>query len=423
MTPRQILDLRASEIRARMAELGGADDLTDESRAEVETLRKEYRDTETKITAQMISDDSPENKVTIESSEGKEVVELRERSTLAGYIDAQLGGKESDGAEAEFRSALFGDGVGGATDVPLAMLLSPAEFRDFAATPLETRAVTTVAAAAITESNQDSIAGRVFNRSVPSFLGINPVSVPVGAKGLPRLSGGTTFSQQAKSGSQAAVAGVFEGVEISPLRGTGSYEIRKEDIALLSGYEEAMRRDLREGLMNLMNDQVVNGTGTSPDVQGIRQAIAGTPATNPANVDDASEILAQFVSLIDGLYATNPSEIRAVMAGDIYQHCATQRFGTEGSSAWDYLNERLGALMVNSIIPSKDAGTSIGMALCHKSGYPERSATLAVWSNIELTTDPYTLSQAGEVRIVATMLWNFQIEAAEAFANLKIRTT
>ena len=43
MTPLGSLELRAGEIRRRLAAIGGMDgDLTDETRAELDTLRREY---------------------------------------------------------------------------------------------------------------------------------------------------------------------------------------------------------------------------------------------------------------------------------------------------------------------------------------------------------------------------------------------
>ena len=90
-----------------------------------------------------------------------------------------------EGPEAEFRAATLGNRAE-AHHLPIDMLLSPVEFRQMQ-TPVEDRAVTSVADAALTEGNQQTIAGRVFARSIATFLGIPMPTVGVGVVGYPRL--------------------------------------------------------------------------------------------------------------------------------------------------------------------------------------------------------------------------------------------
>ena len=51
------LALRASEIRVRLSELAGEEALTDETRSELEKLRKEYGDVETRAQCAIIAED------------------------------------------------------------------------------------------------------------------------------------------------------------------------------------------------------------------------------------------------------------------------------------------------------------------------------------------------------------------------------
>ena len=46
MTPLQTAEVRAGEIRIRLSEIGGMAELTEETRAELDTLRTEYTDVE-----------------------------------------------------------------------------------------------------------------------------------------------------------------------------------------------------------------------------------------------------------------------------------------------------------------------------------------------------------------------------------------
>ena len=59
MTPPQTLENRASEMRARLSELGGLEDFTDETRAELAALRRERQDNEPKRNALRTAGDGP----------------------------------------------------------------------------------------------------------------------------------------------------------------------------------------------------------------------------------------------------------------------------------------------------------------------------------------------------------------------------
>ena len=58
MTPLQTLEIRASEIRTRLSEMGGIADLTDEHRSELDRLRNEYQDNERRQSAMKIAGDA-----------------------------------------------------------------------------------------------------------------------------------------------------------------------------------------------------------------------------------------------------------------------------------------------------------------------------------------------------------------------------
>ena len=63
MTPIQTLEIRAGEIRKRLADIGGMADLTDEIRSELETLKAEYTDNDSRQTALKIAGDVPSEPV------------------------------------------------------------------------------------------------------------------------------------------------------------------------------------------------------------------------------------------------------------------------------------------------------------------------------------------------------------------------
>ena len=57
MTPIQQLEIRSSEIRKRLADIGAMADLTDETRSELEKLKLEYQDSDSRRAALTIASD------------------------------------------------------------------------------------------------------------------------------------------------------------------------------------------------------------------------------------------------------------------------------------------------------------------------------------------------------------------------------
>ena len=104
MSDAQKLALRASEIRTRLAELAGDDDLTDEARAEIGVLRSEYTDVETRAQAAIVAGDEP--KPTETNTEDREMAALVEASSIGAIFGATLEHRATDGETAELQSEL-----------------------------------------------------------------------------------------------------------------------------------------------------------------------------------------------------------------------------------------------------------------------------------------------------------------------------
>ena len=128
MTDLQRLQLRASEIRARLATLGGIADLSDEQRAEIVSLRNEYGDTETRAQALTVAADAPVEQRT----EHADFRALVGAANMGRIFDAAMEHRAADGAERELQVHL---GLA-PNQVPLAMLArAPVEMRATGVTP------------------------------------------------------------------------------------------------------------------------------------------------------------------------------------------------------------------------------------------------------------------------------------------------
>ena len=274
MTNSQRLTVRASEIRQRLNEIAGLEDdaLTDEVRAEETTLTTEYRATETKLRAATIAEGDPrETRETSQTAEQRERAELRGRARLHRFIQAAIHDRSPDGAEAEFAEAAGCPGL-----VPLSLFGPTAEER-----AAEHRAVTPAPADSDVNTTHSSIVPALFDRSVAGqHLGIEMPSVPTGIRSFPVLSTSLTGGPKAESADAAETAGGFTVSDADPRRITGSFRIRKEDIAKMEGLEDALNMNLSSVLSDQFDNQVINGDGTAPNLNGLLQQL--TDPTAPA---------------------------------------------------------------------------------------------------------------------------------------------
>ena len=145
MTDLQKLELKMSDLRKTLA-LAAPEPDTEA----IEKLTNEIRQADSLLTAQRLIEPEPKTIVTTGTSEGREVLELWGKSSIGGFVQMMAAGR-NEGAEAEFRAAVLGDGAQ-VNHLPIDMLMTQAEYRRFH-TPAEVRAVTAVAAAAVTEAN------------------------------------------------------------------------------------------------------------------------------------------------------------------------------------------------------------------------------------------------------------------------------
>ena len=168
------LELRASEIRTRLAELAGIETQTDETRAEISYSATEYADTEVRFQAAKTADDTPPETVTqtaVESAEDVKLRELRSNVSLGGYIGAAIGRTGVTGAELEYNQHL---GLPNQDHFPLELLTRDAETEQRAAVDGDAG------------TSQSSWIERLFSDTAAMHLG---VSMPSVAPGVTRIPG------------------------------------------------------------------------------------------------------------------------------------------------------------------------------------------------------------------------------------------
>ena len=405
MTNTQKLTIRASEIRQRLNEIAGleGDALTDEVRAESDTLGGEFRDVETKLRASVASDPDPETRVTAPvDAEARERRELRAKVTLADYIGAAVAHGDAGQVGGEAREYAAAEGCPGM--VPITMLGPTAEQRaaEYAAA-VEQRAVTPAPADTDVPSMHAPIVPALFDRSVAPFLGVEMPTVGTGIQSYPVLGTSLTGGMAAEDAEAVQTAAGFTVTDADPRRLSGSFLIRKEDIAKLPNMEPALRENLSMVLSDEADKQIVSGNNSAPNLNGILEQLTA-PGAPAAGAETFARYQTALSSHIDGLWATMPADIRMLVGPHTIRHMLqTYRANEDATTAYQLAMALYGGVRATKRIV--DPASNIQQAIVRRSNPAgDRVAVAPIWMGMEVIRDVYTQARKGQVVVTGTVL-------------------
>ena len=194
--------------------------------------------------------------------------ELTDRVTLARYINIANPGLKDwklDGAESELNRELdIPEGY-----FPIDVLMPDDEPEQRA------DSVTTISTSVGKQTRP--IAERVFARDLIGRLGISMPAVSPGQQEFTWLTAGATAGMVAEGASLDVAAATLALVSLQPLRMTSGILIGDESLLRVGANLEAVvKDDIRKAIADKLNEQVLTGNGTSPNLNGIFGRISGT---------------------------------------------------------------------------------------------------------------------------------------------------
>jgi len=425
MTRVQKLQLRQSELRTAInEELDKAE--ADRTDGRLEELTAEMKGLEVEMRAAIVAEGDnglPADTETPRDGESadpeqREYRELLDGARAADYFEEQFG-TAVDGASRELREHAFGSNLLGYLPIDV---LAPTEAER------ETRADAVSDVATAIQENQQSIAGRLFQRTDAMYLGAMMPTVPVGTVTYPRLNAGTTaYAPKAGVGRDAGQA-TLASVSINPQRLTASYVFGVETLSKVRGWEEALRMDLRETMDDKLDELVLNGQAAESDDDGTdNEAFAGLLNTLTKGSDVSSGALVWsdyfelFDSLVDGLLAYSDTDISILANPDLWKLFMKLEAGTNGNAGLlrdRVSNERFRVSKRMPTIASKKAATLARLSV------PDRVRGLycPTWRGMEIITDPYTNAAKGQRKLTAVMIVGCAVVDARAYSYRDIVT-
>ena len=338
MTKKNQLLIEQSEIRQRLNALLGQETLDDGERTELDTKTSRAQEVEVELRAAIIAEpDATETRETALDTETRERLELRGKARLGRYVEAAMRGRTVDGAESELMAAAGVDGI------PLELWEKPIEQRDI------TPAGSTVGI------NLDPIRPAVFAPSVIDMLNVDMPTVGSGSYSTATISTSVTASALAKGGAAPQTAGALTAATVTPKRISGSLGLSLEDIAAIgsANFESALRENVSLVLSAELDNQLLNGSGSSNDLNGIisRLTAASTPTTG---LEGWADFLSKQASGVDGLWAATLKDIGILMGVDSYRLAASVFQSSDAEeSALSYMTRQGESVMTNSRMPAK----------------------------------------------------------------------
>lgn len=407
MKPLQTLQLKASEIRKKLGELGAIESPTDEQRTEIGMLTTEYQTLETRQQALIVAGDNPENPgegeqvIDQPTENGDKLIDLETRSSIGDVFTAALDGRDPDGATRELQAELNLAG----NQVPLALLRPAMERRGGGPGNLETRAITP--APANVGQNQSTIIQGVFPSSVAAFLHVDMPTVDVGDQVYPVLTKNAEVKAPAESADADETTGSFSAEILSPARLQASFFYSREDRAKFAGMDMSLRDNLNAALSDGLDKRIVAG-----DDNGF---LHGTNLANhnAAAITDFGDYKSDFAySRVDGIYASNVGDIRVVMGSATFAHAATKyRANNSDDSGLDVLMQRTAGVRVSAHVPAVAANKQNSIIRLGS----RRDAVAPIWEGVTLIPDEITAAKKGHIIVTAVMLYAFQIVRTAGF--------
>ena len=410
---------RQSTERGRMAELAMLEELTDETRAELDTIERGTPDLERQLRAatSAVEDEEREQREAGAAgarpegdTEDRERLELRRKVTLQRYVAAAIEKRSADGAEGEYLEALDIPALGrsGGTAFPLSLLA-----------PEEDRAVTGVD----TTTTPRRWLDRLFAGTAAERLGVTMESVGAGVASYPVTTAGATAAQRAKNEAAADAAWTISVSELKPFRNAVRLTFNLEDVARVPGLESALTRDLRMALREGVDRAIFLGdsgsAGNAADITGFSTAAVTEVEITQANKILGPGTLAAFVGMIDGIHANGLGDLNVVAAVGAWRLWESTVINATAD------NMTLGAFLRTAGLSWSSRGEletatddgDFGAFVGRRMGI-EGAAVAPVWDAGELIRDPYSGAARGEVALTLCYLWNFGIVRAANFQRI-----
>lgn len=412
MKKSQTILLRMSELREKLNALNSLEELTEEQRSEQEqhineynTLEGQYRQ---EVRAEDILDKDRLNPEPIQSDkpEVREFNEIYHQARLTHFVDHIANGVALEGADAEFRAAIFGaeddEWARGNRDASFPIhLLMPVD-RD-----MEVRDdVATVVDADTGVRTTHPIMQRIFRRTDAAYLGANFLMVSAGQSQFPYVSEGASLVYVDEGGDVEAARGRIVVETVDPVEARMQYAMGLTSRLRFPGdeLEGAFRTDAAMAIEDGIDQTVLRGQAARAAAAGdantpgagalsAGNAITGLYPAIDADANAAADLtglsfLQEYASRVDGRYAYTWMDSRMLVNPEVYQAAI---FAQVANNSGRLVSDMLGPdmLRASARLPANDNNRrSQGISYAPMNDRMEWK--VPTWQDVMVTVDDIT---------------------------------
>jgi HK97 family phage major capsid protein len=388
---------RQSEIRQQLAEMAGAETLTDETRAKMDAADREYQDNERRYRAALISENEEREQAkgeleTRSSREWSEMMAGFEMRQVALHLDE---GRVISGQTAEIVQELREQG--GFRGVPIPWQA------------LEQRAGETVASGTPDPVSTRPIIDRLFPDSMASAMGGQMITIDQGAAEWPVVTSSVTAGWQATETGDVAGPSVYATTDraMTPAHTLGvQMKITRRSMKQSgSALEAAVRRDMAGAIGQAMDAAAFNGAGSSGEPLGVIAGASTYGITEQAV--DATASVAAFRAAVAQFMVSNAASgggaIRGMIRPELWNFLDASLFDTgSGLTEWDKLQSLMGQIATTSNGLAAPAGTpEATTALLTTSTGGVAPFYVGAWGAVDVIRDPFSDAASGGLRLTA----------------------
>ena len=261
------------------------------------------------------------------------------------------------------------------------------------------------------------------NNMVMGQLGARVLTGLTGNIDLPRKSAASTIGTVTEIGSASETAPTTAKVTLSPKRASAYVEVSKQ--ALLQSalsLESMIRDDLVMATAVHIENQCFNGTGTAPQMTGIRYT--ASIGTVVGGTGGAAPAWSHFVDLETACAVANaePDRLAGYALNTKTRGKAKQtQMGTNLPWIWQNSAQPVNGYRVavtNNLPSNLTKGTSTTVCSAAIFGSDWSMATIGLFGAPDVTVDPYTKADTGQVKITLNQFADFGVRQPACFAKI-----
>jgi len=408
---------RQSEIRQSLAELAGAETLTDETRSKMDGLDSEYQDNERRLRAALIAEDTERREAgaELETRSDREWSDLMAGFELRQVAMALDHGHQIEGQTAEIVQELRSAGQFQGIPVPWQAL--------------EQRAGETVASGTPDPISTRPTIDRLFPQSVAGRMGASMINIGTGEAEWPVVTSAVSAGWASTETGAVATPTAYTTTDrpLAPDHTLGiQMKITRKTLKQSgSALEQAVRRDMNGAMAQAMDAAVFLGTGADGQPTGIFPGASGFGITETA-VDAAASWSAfreAVVRFMTANAAGGPGAVRLMIRPEVWADLDGAYIDTgTGVTEWDRLTRNIPAgniVMATNALEAPTGSPAASKALLTTSAGGTAPIYVGTWGAVDVIRDPYSDAASGGLRLTALATLDLTISRA---AQLEILT-